>query len=139
MIEGLAQRLKQARKELGYTQREMAEAMGTKLRSLQDYERGRSVPGGRVIASCCRLGINPVWLLNGHGGMWLRDPQHCAMPNTALLEKLLAGLEEALCQATQSLDPVKKAQVITFLYQWFSESGMEPDPALIRKVLRLAE
>src|SRR5690606_41389100 len=58
----LGSRLKRAREALGYTQKGIAEAVGSKLRSWQDYEAGKKVPGSQVIAGLVRLGVDANWL-----------------------------------------------------------------------------
>jgi len=61
----LAQRLIEAREELGLTQRELAEKLKVGWRSVQDYEQGRAVPGGAALAGYARLGVDVTWLLIG--------------------------------------------------------------------------
>ena len=65
--EHIAGRLTQVRKRLKLSQRLMAERLGVPLRSLQDNERGVSVPGGRVLAAYAELGADVNWLLVGVG------------------------------------------------------------------------
>jgi len=69
---GLAERLKEIRIAMDYTQRQMASAIGLKLPSLQDYEQSKSVPGGNVIALLVDIGVDANWLLNGDGEMLRR-------------------------------------------------------------------
>ncbi len=66
----MGERLKRVREELGYTQKDIAEAVGGKLRSWQDYEAGKKMPGGGVIMGLSRLGINANWVLTGEGPMY---------------------------------------------------------------------
>lgn len=70
----LGMRLKIARDHLGYAQKGMAEAAGSKLRSWQDYEADKKVPGSQIIAGLSALGVNANWLLLGEGPM-LRNEQ----------------------------------------------------------------
>ncbi len=65
----LADRLKKARNSLSKEQKEMAEILGISFRSWQDYELGKSVPGGKVFESLTRQGFNANWLLAGEGPM----------------------------------------------------------------------
>ncbi len=71
ILEKLGDRLKQIRKSLGYTQKAIAEAIGSKLRSWQDYEAGKKVPGSQVIAGLSHLGINANWVLTGEGAIYI--------------------------------------------------------------------
>lgn len=61
----LAARLVEARLKTGTTQKELAERLGCGWRSIQDYEQGRAIPGGNVLAGYGELGINLNWLLTG--------------------------------------------------------------------------
>lgn len=61
----LAARLVEARLKAGATQKELAGRLGCAWRSVQDYEQGKAVPGGAVLASYGELGVDLNWLLNG--------------------------------------------------------------------------
>ena len=63
----LAERLKDARNLLGKEQKEIADLLGISFRSWQDYELGKSVPGGKVFEALAKLGFNANWLLTGEG------------------------------------------------------------------------
>lgn len=63
----LAERLKKVRENLGFTQKEMAKALGTNPQTWQVYESGKSVPGGNVFEALARLGFNVNWILTGLG------------------------------------------------------------------------
>ncbi len=71
--DALSRRLKVVRERLGYTQTRIAEAVGGKLRSWQEYEKGARVPGSSVIAGLVELGVNANWVLTGKGAMLLSD------------------------------------------------------------------
>ncbi len=66
---GLPERLKEARKALGFTQKEMANAVSVILQTWQVYESGKSVPGGKVLTALSDIGLNIDWLLTGKGEM----------------------------------------------------------------------
>jgi len=70
----LAERLIEAREELGLTQRELAEKLGIGWRSVQEYEQGRAVPGGSALAGYAGLGVDATWLLVGEREVELRVP-----------------------------------------------------------------
>lgn len=65
----LAERLKIARESISTGQKEMAELLDISFRSWQDYELGKSVPGGKVFEALSRLGFNANWLLTCEGSM----------------------------------------------------------------------
>jgi phage repressor protein C with HTH and peptisase S24 domain len=71
----LAERLKTARNSLGKEQKEVAEILGISFRSWQDYEAGKSVPGGKVFESLVKLGFNANWLLTEEGEMRQGDAE----------------------------------------------------------------
>ena len=62
----LAARLVEARLKIGATQKELAEQLGCAWRSVQDYEQGKALPGGQVLASYGELGVDLNWLLTGN-------------------------------------------------------------------------
>jgi len=47
----------------------MADAVGVRLRTWQDYEAGNTVPTGRVYAKICARGIDGSWLLGAESPM----------------------------------------------------------------------
>jgi len=63
----LGDRLKQARENLRFTQKEMAAALNTNPQTLRVYESNKSIPGGNVLEALARLGININWILTGEG------------------------------------------------------------------------
>lgn len=67
MLEDIANRLKAARKKTGLTQKQMSEEIGSSLSAWQDYETGKSIPGGNALAGLARLGVDINWLLTGAG------------------------------------------------------------------------
>jgi transcriptional regulator with XRE-family HTH domain len=76
----LAERLKATREALGHEQKSMATLLSISFRSWQDYELGKSVPGGKVFEALAKQGIDTNWLLTGEGpmrrGEGTDDPQN---------------------------------------------------------------
>lgn len=66
----LPERIKTVRQTLKHSQRVMANTLGISLKSWQDYEAGKSIPGGKVFQNICRLGFSGTWLLLGEGPMF---------------------------------------------------------------------
>ncbi|MEQ8398742.1 helix-turn-helix transcriptional regulator [Thalassobaculum sp.] len=64
-MQGLAERLREARHRLGLTQADLAERLGIKYRTLQDGERGLSLPGARILEAYARENVDINWLLTG--------------------------------------------------------------------------
>ena len=93
-MEGLTQRIRLIRAQLGYTQKAMAERVSVKYRSWQDYENGKSIPGGKVLGDIAVLGININWLLTGTGAMRVPDGSQTA--SGGLPELIVAAMREVL-------------------------------------------
>ena len=57
-------RLSEARDDAGETQQSMADKLGVKLQTYQNYEYGkRDMRSNRIISTCAILGCSPSWLL----------------------------------------------------------------------------
>lgn len=63
----LKDRLKQARKNAGLTQVELAERAGIKQASISEMERGLTRTSGHLIKIAQICGVDPVWLSEGTG------------------------------------------------------------------------
>lgn len=64
----LGDRLHDARKEKGYTQSALAQAIGVSRGVIYNLEKGKTEPQAIVINALCQtLNINPDWLLRGVG------------------------------------------------------------------------
>lgn len=61
------ERIKEIRKSLGYTQKEMAEEFGIGYRTLQRYEDGADFPAGIFLIEIAMRGYNLDWVLTGDG------------------------------------------------------------------------
>lgn len=65
----IGERIKQARKAVGKTQQEFADAIGLKRNTIANYEIGQIQPSDRTIADICRVfSISEEWLRTGAGG-----------------------------------------------------------------------
>ncbi|MEQ8864230.1 MAG: helix-turn-helix transcriptional regulator [Thalassobaculum sp.] len=64
-MQSLAERLREARHRLGLTQADLAKRLGIKYRTLQDGERGLSLPGARILEAYARENVDINWLLTG--------------------------------------------------------------------------
>lgn len=130
----IGQRMAQARKAIDLTQEEFGKAVGGSKPGIQDNEKGKTLPGGKVLFGFVKAGINVNWVLTGEGPMLLADlgtnaldagtsrPWKAAEPfNPAVLEDVIQGLEKVLSDAGRVLPPAKKAEVIALLYQEIAE------------------
>lgn len=94
----LKDRLKEARKAAGMTQKQVAEAVGITQPSYSELENGRSY-GTRYIAQIALLlEVNPVWLATGEGAMRATTIEEIRRKNLEpIFEKHgLEGLHERL-------------------------------------------
>lgn len=137
---GLSGRLKQARERLGYTQSDISEAVGSKLRSWQEYERGTRTPGSQVITGLARLGINANWVLIGEGEMLMKDARGApAGFDEELLRLVIEAVEEALDELDLEIEPAsKKADLILAIYDMYADTGVRPDSAKVIKLVKTA-
>lgn len=69
----IALRLRAVRVALGLTQKDLAESVGSNLRTWVRYESGERTIPGTLIASIVQMGISANWLLTGMGPMFLSD------------------------------------------------------------------
>jgi phage repressor protein C with HTH and peptisase S24 domain len=73
----LPERLLKVRKEAWGSQQGAADALSISVKSWQNYELGKSVPGGDVFEGLVNHGFNANWLLTGEGPMrWEMYVQH---------------------------------------------------------------
>ena len=87
----LKDRLKQARKNAGLTQAQLAELAGIKQSSISEIERGLSRTSGHLvkIAQICQ--VDPIWLAEGYGAVNARIKEGYKIqtePNAELLGDL---------------------------------------------------
>ena len=103
----IGDRLSALREELGYSQREMGEAVGISGQAWGKYERGKSTPSTSVLKLLVSdVGVNPFWLLTGQGEMLQSEGLTEASDNPLIIRDrdLAYQLEEAgisLCRIPQ--------------------------------------
>lgn len=76
----------------------LAKELGAAAQTIRDYEDAKSIPGGAVIAGLCELNINPLWLLQGVGHMFLGEkpePPRAPAINVEALAAIMAAVEFA--------------------------------------------
>ena len=104
-------RLKQARENSPYSQKDLAEAGGVELRTYQFWEAGRGVTRAGVDAVAKRIGIDPevIWSGDAADESQLDRIEQAVTENTARLETIEGLLrelatEELLAALAQRLD-----------------------------------
>lgn len=73
VIMAFKDRLKEIRKELGYTQKEMAKECGIAYATLQRYEKGAEFPAGALFLRIAECGYNLDWVLTGGSVKMISD------------------------------------------------------------------
>lgn len=109
----IGERIKQARKAVGKTQQEFADAIGLKRNTIANYEIGQIQPSDRTIADICRIfSISEEWLRTGQGEMFIQ-----ISPDEELdyiLGQIGAGADDTIVRiirAYWNLDEKEKAAI----------------------------
>lgn len=121
----LPERLRAVRTKLSLTQREMAEAVNVKYRSWQDYETGKSIPGGKVLAGLAALGINTNWLLTGSGPARLKIGQ--GDHSNGLLQVVIDAIRGVLAEMGPQLTAAEKGVVTQAFTRLYRRLSAEPE------------
>ena len=144
-VSGVIERLKSARESLGISQRTIAKRIGCSARSWEAYERGKSLPGFRILQSVASLGIDIHWLVTGEGSMTRSANVTSAAPPEPIDEDLLKMIIEELERFRESRNlswsAERKARLITYGYAMMieeKEEGRETSPRSLSFLLKAA-
>nr|WP_320011285.1 helix-turn-helix transcriptional regulator [uncultured Desulfobulbus sp.] len=85
-------RIKEIRKELGLTQKEMADKIGVSLRTQQRYEEGSKAPEIHLLIDLALIGYNLHWLITGDGHKRLKPKPE----ENSYLKEIEIWLEEEI-------------------------------------------
>ena len=125
--ETIAQRLKQLRTHFGKSQKEMAEWVGITQLAWFNYESGKSLPNGKVLAKLCKYGVNSNWILAAQGDML--NYLNFAPENTDtsevnnVLTDAIEHVETWLNSNKKVISAHKKAELLTHIYADTLETG----------------
>ena len=104
----MKERLKELRKKLNLTQRELAEKLGVNHSQICDWERGRfALSSARIAQICAALNVRREWFETGEGDVL--EPQR---PEKRTRDEILADMFELLYN---ELSDVGKETVDEFL------------------------
>ena len=82
------ERLKEIRKSLELTQREFSDALDIKQGSYSDVERGKAGISAVLLKNLIRrFRINPLWLCEGEGAMFIDGPDEISKANLSRVPK----------------------------------------------------
>jgi len=149
---GLPGRIRKIRGEL--TQNEFAELIGVNQGTVHKYEKGIASPGAftlKLIADYGRVTVE--YLLSGGNkelpgpaeSITIQSPARAsplAQPflfgalDISALTQIIEAVEDLLSQRKKPLKPVKKALLLSLLYDHFQTTGRIPDQATIKEFLR---
>jgi len=150
---GLADRIKEMRG--GLSQEKFGELLGISKAQVSKYESRKAFPSSETIDKIVSLGGKTrEWLLwgamqgevqegpkdfnkPGPGATEIADPYLFAAVDTSVLAQIISGVESALLKKHKTLSPVRKAHLISLLYDRFQETGKPVDGETIEEFLRL--
>jgi transcriptional regulator with XRE-family HTH domain len=150
---GLATRIKEVRGSL--TQDKFGKLLGISKAQVSKYESCKAFPPAATIDKIASLGNKTrEWLLWGamRGELQeepedfikpaperpgIDDPYLFAAVDTSILAQIISGVEGALLKKKKTLNPVRKAHLVSLLYDRFQETGQPVDRDTIEEFLRL--
>lgn len=113
---GVAERLLQARKQAGTTQREMAEHLGISLNTYLRTESGRRALDVNELARLAELGVDIGWLLTGMSGFAAPVQTAFAQLDGELMGRIVDGLVKLYAEENRHLAPADQGRVSAKIY-----------------------
>jgi len=105
----------------------MAEAIGSKLRSWQEWEAGNRIPSGQALTGLARLGVNVNWILTGEGAELIAEMAASFDLGPSLDRDLLEDIHTVLreYQNYQRIRwrPDQEAKIVSAVYKSMIETG----------------
>lgn len=93
------------RADIGLSQQEAADKLGISLRAWQKMERDEGVPSGETLIQFEKIGINPGWVLAGHGPKSLVEEESTSVPeyvDIVLLQRLGDTVQAVFIECKQT-------------------------------------
>lgn len=106
----MGQRLAEARKAKGYTQRQMAEVFDITEVAWRNYEKGRELRSGMIVSICAVLECSPNWLLG------VKETGMHLAPDSLLLKQLKDAFRQLNGEGQQ--EAVKRVQELTEIQRY---------------------
>lgn len=149
---GLPTRIRKIRGEL--TQKEFGEILGVAQGTVNKYEKGIILPGEDVLKRISAYGEVPLECLLHGEPKELPEPEEAITiesPTVPLvlhapyvfggidigtMTQIIETVEELLSKRKKPLKPVKKALLISLLYDRFQSTGQPLDQATLKEYLR---
>jgi transcriptional regulator with XRE-family HTH domain len=150
---GLADRIRELRGNL--SQEKYGKLLGISKAQVSKYESGKAFPPAATIDKIASLGNKTRgWLLWGamQGALQegpedfkkpaastteIADPYLFGAVDTSVLAQIISGVEGMLLKKKKTINPVRKAHLISLLYDRYQETGKAADQETIEDFLRL--
>ncbi|MDI3259673.1 MAG: helix-turn-helix transcriptional regulator [Sinobacteraceae bacterium] len=130
-----SERLKLLRQKLGKSQQEMAGLLQISIKGYQNYEQGKyHIPLGTIERAREHLGVNPRWLLEGIGEMFLPAAEAPGPEAERIRRTLGLDVPEAASQARPPGQPTTTQDVVNQRRNFLRRSYL--DGLLLRDCLR---
>lgn len=131
----VGKRLKEERIRLGYSQEELATAVGLHRNTQAMYERGDRVPSAHYLSEMEKLSADVTYIVTGNS--FVRKPVELGR-ECAIVFNIVEALETALVTSGRNLSPEKKGRAASMLFRQAYPSGLV-DAEMIQEVIALAE
>lgn len=130
-------RIREERCQLGYSQAELADLVGTARKTQTRYESDANAPDTNYLIAIGNLGADIVYILTGERHSGLPSPQANQLPER-LRERLttaIEAIEEGLAATGRTAPPDVKAELVLAAYDILASQG-ESAPAEIIRLVR---
>jgi transcriptional regulator with XRE-family HTH domain len=122
--------MKQIRHHEGFSQKELAEKLNTSFRTIQSYEIGKSIPGGKVLRELAKRKFNINWLLTGEGNMKqdgykFEDAYSPTMLDVGLFENVISNTDNQISEWGIGVPDEIRETLILEAYRLSLTSGSE--------------
>lgn len=132
----IGERIKELRGNM--SRDEFASLIGSNRNTIQRYETYERIPKADFIEIICeKFQVRADWLVLGIGPK-SRSAEPLTELDQAILTDAIAALEEALAAKGRVIEPGKKAEIITEIYQLISEDEQKGTTSNIARILKLA-
>ena len=118
-------RLKKIRKQLGYTQKEMAEKCDIGWATLQRYEKGAEFPAGTLFLKIAELGYSLDWLLVGGSVEKIADSIPKPKPEETRPDTNAISLTERRRQKRRHTDDLPINEQLIPINEWLAQQPIE--------------
>jgi hypothetical protein len=119
---------------------EVANLFGVRQSMITMWRKRGNIPFEILLYYCEQRNLDPLWLITGNGPKF-RGESHDSRtghPDLDLMREVIETVEEVFERDQLSLAPVKKARLITLIYEEVSEDEMKRS-SIEQKVVKLTK